>query len=65
MQDKTWFVPQSPGRASCQAQVFRVRKARFLHIGFQKDPTAKELQWANGLLRQPRIEGPARHRLDP
>jgi hypothetical protein len=56
MQDKPWFVAASPS-GLCQAQEFRVRKARFLHIGFQKDPTAKELQWANCLLRQPRLKG--------
>jgi hypothetical protein len=56
MRDKTWFVAASPG-GLCQAQEFRVRKARFLHIGFQKDPTVKELEWANRLLRQPRMKG--------
>jgi hypothetical protein len=56
MQDKAWFEAASPS-GLCQAQEFRVKKARFLHIGFQKDPTAKELQWANCLLRQPRMKG--------
>jgi hypothetical protein len=55
MEGKPWFVAASPS-GLCQAQTFRVEQARFLHIGFQKDPTADELAWAGRLLREPSLK---------
>jgi hypothetical protein len=56
MESKPWFVAASPSGLA-QAQTFTVQKARFLHIGFEKDPTDAELCWANRLLSRPRLEG--------
>ena len=55
-QSKPWFIQAAPGDLS-QAQVFRVEDACILHIGFQKDPTTEELEWANGLLARPELLG--------
>ena len=55
-QRKWWFVAAAPGGLS-QAQVFRVEGACILHVGFQKDPTAEELEWANALLAKPELKG--------
>ncbi|RNC65610.1 MAG: hypothetical protein ED859_17345 [Desulfuromonadales bacterium] len=55
-QAKPWFIEAAPGNLS-QAQVFRVEGACFLHIGFQKDPTQAELDWANALLAKPELHG--------
>ncbi|HBA73221.1 MAG: hypothetical protein A2X82_07450 [Geobacteraceae bacterium GWC2_55_20] len=55
-QGKPWFIEAAPGNLS-QAQVFRVEGACILHIGFQKDPTAEELAWANALLAKPELQG--------
>ena len=55
-QAKPWFVDADPTGLS-QAQVFRVGGACFLHIGFEKDPTAEELAWANALLARPELRG--------
>jgi predicted phosphodiesterase len=55
-QSKPWFIDAAPGDLS-QAQVFRVEGACILHIGFQKDPTAEELDWANALLARPELKG--------
>ncbi len=55
-QSKPWFVAAAPGNLS-QAQVFRVEGACLLHIGFQKDPTVNELEWANTLLKRPELQG--------
>lgn len=52
MRSKPWFVAASKSGLS-QAQVFKVQKAWFLHIGFQKDPTLDELKWADALLERP------------
>jgi predicted phosphodiesterase len=56
MQSKPWLVDAAAGGLS-QAQVFRVEDACILHIGFQKDPTKEELDWANELLARPELEG--------
>ncbi len=56
MQGKHWFIDADP-TGMTQAQVFRVEDACILHIGFQNDPTASELAWANALLARPEIEG--------
>ena len=56
MQGKPWFVGAAPSGLT-QAQMFRVEGARFLHIGFQKDPTAAEIAWANALLASPEMQG--------
>ncbi len=55
MQSKPWFVAASPS-GLCQAQVFKVQSVWFLHIGFQKDPTAAELLWADALLERPWVK---------
>ncbi|MFZ2446880.1 MAG: metallophosphoesterase [Syntrophobacteraceae bacterium] len=49
MSSKPWFAGASPSGLA-QAQRFQVQGRWFLHIGFQKDPTAQELAWANALL---------------
>jgi alkaline phosphatase len=56
MRAKPWFVDAAPSGLS-QAQMFWVQNARFLHIGFQKDPTAEELTWANTLLARTDLQG--------
>jgi len=56
MRSKPWFVAASPSGLS-QAQMFKVQQAWFLHIGFENNPTAAELQWANELLKRPSLEG--------
>ncbi len=56
MQGKPWFVGAAPSGLT-QAQMFTVENIRFLHIGFQKDPTAAEIAWANALLASPDMQG--------
>ncbi len=56
MQSKPWFVAASPS-GLCQAQMFTVQDASFLHIGFQVWPTDAELAWANELLKRPSLQG--------
>jgi 5'-nucleotidase len=53
---KPWFVGVSSSGLT-QAQLFTVNGAQFLHLGFQKDPTAEELAWANALLTLPNMNG--------
>jgi hypothetical protein len=40
-----------------EAQIFKAEGAQILHVGFQKDPTAEELAWANALLAKPELQG--------
>lgn len=56
MRSKPWFVDAAPGGLT-QAQMFWVQGARFLHIGFQMEPTAAELAWANALLARQDFQG--------
>ncbi len=56
MQSKPWFVAASPS-GLCQAQMFPVEEASFLHIGFQVWPTDADLEWANDLLQEPALQG--------
>ncbi|MHB8771546.1 MAG: alkaline phosphatase [Syntrophales bacterium] len=53
---KPWFVGAAPSGLT-QAQMFLAENARFLHIGFQKDPAAAEIAWANALLARPDMQG--------
>jgi len=55
MSAKPWFVGAAPGGLT-QAQRFEVEGSQFLHIGFQKDPTAQELTWANDLLQDEKLK---------
>ncbi len=56
MQSKPWFVAASPS-GLCQAQMFKVQEAWFLHIGFQVWATEAELRWADELLKRPSLRG--------
>jgi predicted phosphodiesterase len=52
MAQRPWYVGASPSQL-CQAQTFKVQEVWFLHIGFQKDPTAEDLAWACRLVKKP------------
>ncbi|MHC1743910.1 MAG: 5'-nucleotidase C-terminal domain-containing protein [Syntrophobacteraceae bacterium] len=56
MAKKPWFVGSSSSGLT-QAQLFTVEGLQILHIGFQKDPTADEIAWANALLAKPNMNG--------
>ena len=56
MKTKPWFVGADPTGLT-QAQIFSVQGAQILHIGFEKDPSATELAWANALLARPELQG--------
>jgi hypothetical protein len=55
MEEKSWFVDASPSEL-CQAQTFTVGGVAFLHVGFQHNPTAADISWANELLSRPAFQ---------
>ncbi len=56
MAKKPWFVGTSSSGLT-QAQLFEALGLQILHIGFQKDPSAEEIAWANALLAKPNMQG--------
>ncbi len=64
MQSKPWFVAASPS-GLCQAQMFKVQEAWFLHIGFQVWAHRGGTGVGRRAAQAPFSQGPARHRIHP